>query len=109
MDQGEPGKMKHTMTLYIVDERIDHLMKVLDLFHRDKYLTKQYICDFTKKEPLTDEWFMGLINMSWEKPENGRIAAIEYMSNFYVHKDIKTLSDGMYEIWVNNSRSDNAD
>lgn len=92
--------MKHTVILYIVDRKVNDFMKILDLCHSNKVFVNLQEMNFTTTTLVDEDYFMNIIGES-KKNENFWIAAISYMDNIFIDKDVKIISDGKQELFIN--------
>lgn len=94
-------RAKNEATLYIAEGKINEMMTVLDLRPPGKYYVGLLKVSFTTTSTIDDNYFMDIIEKSFEMENGNCIVAIEYMNNLYVHPSVKEISDGKTTFFVN--------
>lgn len=94
--------IKHQMTLYVADRKMNDFMKAFDLRIDCKQFIDLRDVTFTLKPGVVidEEFFMNFIMKSKELMEGYWIPAILYQGNFFYHPEVKVLSDGQREMFI---------
>lgn len=91
------------MTLFIADVFTNKSMKAFDLKPDCKWYVSPTSVNFKTNSIVNDQYFEDIIKASKEKfQEQGFwIPAIKYQNNFYRDSEVKILSDGEKEVFIN--------
>jgi hypothetical protein len=96
---GKEGRMKHTMTLYIAERKINDFMKAFDMRPDSKWFVHPEVVSFETTTAITPAYFEKLIKES-KSNELFWIPGITYMENHFIDPSVKILSDGQKEFFV---------
>jgi len=98
--------LKHTMTMFIADRKMNELMRCFDMRIDCKQFIEPQEATFTLKEGvvLDEAFFINIIRKSKELMDGYWIPAIRYQDNFFYHPEVKVLSDGRREFFIQQFR-----
>lgn len=91
--------MKHTLTLYVADRRMNSMMQAMDLRPDFKWFVTPTKVSFSSTKDITPEYFDQIIEKS-RSGEEFWIPAISYMGNWFQDPGVKILSDGKTEMFI---------
>lgn len=85
-------------------------MRALDLFSPGEFAVKTFEVSYSTITEVNDDYFMNIINKSFEKFYNDsaspRIIAIECQNHLFAHKNAIKLSNGKIAIFTGNMLDD---
>ena len=93
------GVMKHKATLFVADLTHNKFMSAFDMRPDYKWFVVPTEVSFVTQTPVNEDYFMNIINKSKEDPTFW-IPAVKYMDNIYFSPDVKILSDGIREMFI---------
>jgi shikimate kinase len=88
--------MKHNATFFVAENKLNQMMKNLDMCDQGKVYYTPMRVSFETSTQVNEDYIYKIINESknYEGMKGDWIPAIEYAGVLYIHKEITQLSDG---------------